>query len=198
MTSDGVPVIEFVSKPQFVEAIQWTGDNAQDVLEAIPDKTIHYTDENTISVLAGKDGAQLWVPVPVGHWLVHPPGDLSDVWPVEDSYFREKYDDTGPGDYAIGSDVWPGLSKVIEEMGEALVVLGKIIGAGGVTDYWGGRDLRAEAVEELADVMGTIGYFCEHNFTIEETEELLDRSEMKRDRFNDWHDNGHDPKDKTR
>jgi hypothetical protein len=45
-----------------------------------------------LEVLAGKDGAQEWVPVPVGHWLVHPPGDLANVWPVEDAYFRAKYE----------------------------------------------------------------------------------------------------------
>lgn len=106
--------------------------------------------------------------------------------------------DARRGDYTIGSDVWPGLSKVIEEMGEALVVLGKIIGTGGETEYWGGRDLRPEILEELADVRGSIAYFSEHNFTDDEVEELLTRSEMKRDRFNDWHNNGHDPLTRTR
>lgn len=81
------------SKPQEVEAIQWTGDNADEVLSAVPDKTMYYREAGTMRLLAGVDGAQEWVPVPVGHWLVHPPGDLSDVWPVEDDYFRNKYDE---------------------------------------------------------------------------------------------------------
>jgi hypothetical protein len=32
------------------------------------------------------------VPVPVGHWLVHQPGDLSDIWPVDPHYFEAKYE----------------------------------------------------------------------------------------------------------
>lgn len=81
------------SKPQEVEAIQWTGDNAVDVLSAVPDKTVYRRDRNELRLQAGVDGAQEWVPVPIGHWLVHPPGDLSDVWPVEDEYFRNKYEE---------------------------------------------------------------------------------------------------------
>lgn len=79
------------SKPQEVEAVQWTGDNMADVLRAVPDKTVHNS-ATGMRLLAGVGGAQEWVPVPVGHWLVHPPGDLSDVWPVEDEYFRTKYE----------------------------------------------------------------------------------------------------------
>lgn len=101
-----VPSTKFVSKPQYVEAVQWTGDNWDAVREVLPGKVLldfgidflPDTEPNTegdspnqLMVLAGKDGAQDWVPVPVGHWLVHPPGDLSDVWPVEDSYFQGKY-----------------------------------------------------------------------------------------------------------
>lgn len=37
--------------------------------------------------------------------------------------------------YGIGSDVWPGLGKAQEEMGELLEVLGKIIGAGGTLKH---------------------------------------------------------------
>lgn len=88
------------SKPQDVEAIQWTGDNGGEVVTAIPEKTrfSYYAPDSAdpgLWILAGVDGAQEWVPVPVGHWLVHPPGDLSDVWPVEDEYFRTKYEVVG-------------------------------------------------------------------------------------------------------
>lgn len=89
---------KYRSKPQIVEAVQWTGDNLEDVLRAIPDKTARRQSSTVfpshlgLYLLAGKDGAQEWVPVPIGHWLVHPPGDLSDVWPVEDEYFKAKYE----------------------------------------------------------------------------------------------------------
>lgn len=91
----------FVSKPQYVAAIQWTGDNWDDVRAAFPGKVIldfgmepcdDLDSADVLMLLAGKDGAQDWVPVTPGHWLVHPPDDLSDVWPVEDTYFKNKYE----------------------------------------------------------------------------------------------------------
>ena len=89
----------YVSKPQRVEAIQWTGDNGQEILDAFGGVggkvTIeqHRTgEEYHCGLLAGVDGAQDWLPVPVGHWIVHPPDDLSNIWPGEDEYFRAKYD----------------------------------------------------------------------------------------------------------
>jgi len=39
----------------------------------------------------------------------------------------------GSGDFSIGSAVWPGVSKVIEEMGELQQVLGKLIAVAGDT-----------------------------------------------------------------
>jgi hypothetical protein len=89
----------YQSKPQRVEAIQWTGDNWTDITNAIPHRTRmaqHGDDPATdthLELLAGVDGFQGWVPVPVGHWLVHPPGDLNDVWPVENDYFQKKYEE---------------------------------------------------------------------------------------------------------
>jgi hypothetical protein len=82
--------MRYRSKPSDVEAVRWTGDNVVEVLNAIPDKT---TLRGTVLfLLAGVDGAQKWVPVPVGHWLVHKPDDLSDVWPVHDDHFQSKYE----------------------------------------------------------------------------------------------------------
>lgn len=199
---------EFVSKPQYVEAIQWTGHNGRELIAAFDGKVTIESwrpadegeEEWHCGLLAGKDGAQQWVPVPVGHWLVHPVGDFSDIWPVEDSYFQEKYGaaDVRRGDYAIGSTVWPGLSKVLEEIHELGIVLSKIVGASGSTEYWGGIDLRENLIEELGDVLGVIKYFTQHNLTVEERDVMHDRSFEKRDRFNDWHINGHDPKTRTR
>lgn len=86
--------MEFVSKPQPVEALQWIGNNGLELLAHLGDKVeINHRGDHVYFclLLAGKGGAQEWVPVPVGHWLVHPPGDLSDIWPVEDEYFQVKY-----------------------------------------------------------------------------------------------------------
>lgn len=99
--------MRYRSKPQEVEAIQWTGDNWDEIRGALPQKVLldfgttwapsdqpdaEYTKADQLMLLAGKDGAQDWVPVPLGHWLVHQPNDISDVWPVEDFYFRAKYE----------------------------------------------------------------------------------------------------------
>lgn len=84
------------SKPQEVEAVQWTGENGRELIAAFDGKVTVETrgdGEYFCLLLAGKDGAQQWVPVPIGHWLVHQPGDLSDIWPVEDGYFQVKYEE---------------------------------------------------------------------------------------------------------
>jgi len=95
MTCDFHPfpgVMRFVSRPQEVEAVQWTGTAASfaEIEADLPSK-VRSRGLNDLSLLAGKDGAQEWVSVPVGHWLVHMPDDLTDVWPVDDTYFQTKY-----------------------------------------------------------------------------------------------------------
>lgn len=80
----------YVSKPQHVEAVQWRGDNSNECWEFCKAKVRYAL--GSLELLAGVDGAQDWVPVPIGHWLVHPVGDTSDIWPVEEDYFAGKYD----------------------------------------------------------------------------------------------------------
>lgn len=87
----------YTSKPQAVEAIQWTGENGQEVIDAFNGKaTIETRGDGKwfCNILAGKDGAQQWVPVPIGHWIVHPVGDITDMWPIEEGYFQMKYKTT--------------------------------------------------------------------------------------------------------
>lgn len=85
----------YVSRPQVVEALQWTDDNYDELRAALPGKvSLEYDDSPrglALILLAGKDGAQGWVLVPVGHWIVRLPGDLSDIWPVDNDYFVNKY-----------------------------------------------------------------------------------------------------------
>lgn len=80
----------YTSKPQTVEAIQWKGDNSNECYGFCKAKVRYMA--GVLELKAGKDGAQDWVPVPVGHWLVNQPGDKSDVWPVDPDYFASKYD----------------------------------------------------------------------------------------------------------
>lgn len=86
----------FQSKPQTVCAIQWTGDNWEE-LHASPAPVKSPVHRGSLTrelfLMAGKDGAQGWVFVPVGHWVVWSPEDLTDFWPVEDAYFRNKYEE---------------------------------------------------------------------------------------------------------
>lgn len=80
------------SKPTQVEAVQWTGDNLVEI-EAFGVK-FQYSAEwhDPLHIEAGMDGAQGWVPVPLGHFIVRSPGVLNDHWPVDPKYFREKYE----------------------------------------------------------------------------------------------------------
>lgn len=80
----------YVSKPQTVEAVQWKGDNSNECYGFCKAKVRYAFSQ--LELLAGKDGAQEWVPVPVGHWLVCQPDDKSDIWPVDPDYFANKYE----------------------------------------------------------------------------------------------------------
>lgn len=81
------------SKPSVIEAVQHTGDFV--ALQQFAGDKVKIGEEpgdGKLMLLAGVDGAQEWVPVPVGHWLVNQPGDKSDIWPVEAGYFEGKYE----------------------------------------------------------------------------------------------------------
>ena len=90
--------IVYRSKPTTIEAIQWLGNSEANVDACFAfavHNAINKVDldfDNCLSLLAGKDGAQKWVPVPVGHWLVSQPGDRSDIWPVDPGYFAVRYE----------------------------------------------------------------------------------------------------------
>lgn len=87
--------MRYRSKPSEVEATQWTGDNEEEIhLFMQGGVATHYFElgGDKLFILAGKDGAQNYVPVPVGHWIVRNPGDLSDHWPVDPEYFAKKYE----------------------------------------------------------------------------------------------------------
>lgn len=84
----------YKSKPQLVEAVQWTGDdeNLYEVLEFAPGKVRYDHTSQKLYLFAGKEGDQDWVPVSLWYWLVHPPNDDSDVRPVDPDYFAKKYE----------------------------------------------------------------------------------------------------------
>lgn len=92
---------------------------------------------------------------------------------------------TGSGDFSIGSEVWPGTSKLLEEMGELQQVLGKLIAVAGSTEHWDG-DLRPRLIEELGDVSAAIGFFMEQNFVGDEVA-IANRIVAKLLLFRKWH-----------
>lgn len=89
------------------------------------------------------------------------------------------------GSFSIGSEVWPGTSKLIEEMGEAIQVLGKLIATHGDTDHWDGSDLLERLHEELSDVEAALGFFAEANRL--DLARLSKRTLAKLDQFRAWH-----------
>jgi hypothetical protein len=89
------------------------------------------------------------------------------------------------GDFSIGSKVWPGTSKLIEEMGELQQVLGKLIAIAGATDHWSG-DLRKMLVEELGDVSAAVRFFARMNLTTEELTFVAIRSDNKLAKYDEW------------
>lgn len=93
--------------------------------------------------------------------------------------------------FNFGPDVvWPGVAKMVEEMHELGVPLGKLIMRQGDTNYWGGRDLRPEIVDEAADVMAAVVFMATANFTVDEMLKFSTRYEHKFGVYMRWHKDG--------
>jgi len=90
------------------------------------------------------------------------------------------------GDFSIGSNVWPGVSKIIEESGELNQVLGKLIATNGDTEHWDGSDLRGRMIEELGDVMAAIEFLVKVNKL--DRGSVIERASGKLRLFEYWHD----------
>lgn len=89
------------------------------------------------------------------------------------------------GPYSIGSNVWNGMSKLIEEMGELNQVLGKLMGSDGNVDHWSG-DLTEKLVEECGDVTAALNFFVSKNLSEENQERTLDQAMRKYELFEEW------------
>ncbi len=92
------------------------------------------------------------------------------------------------GDYSIGSDHWPGLSKLIEEAGEMLQVGGKLMGTGGDPNHWDGSDLIERLHEELADLGAAISFFVFANGDVLDEDRIFERKTAKFRQFIEWHE----------
>ena len=90
------------------------------------------------------------------------------------------------GPFQLGSAIWPGLGKLMEEAGETLQVLGKLVATGGREAHWDGTNLRIRLREELADLDAALTFFIDNNFGPDEYRRLADRASAKVERFKKW------------
>jgi len=111
---------------------------------------------------------------------------------TRDQLHRARAQSSGSGDFSIGSQVWPGAAKLIEEMAELQQLLAKLIATAGKTKYWGGVDLKERVKEEMADVEAAMMFFARQNFSAEDEECIKKRAELKGDLYEKWHA-GQDP-----
>ena len=93
--------------------------------------------------------------------------------------------------YGIGSDIWPGLAKLVEEMGELQELLGKVMASAGPAGtasatYWDGTNLRPRLIEEMGDVRAAIAFFAEANGF--RSQDINDRADTKLGKFYYWHE----------
>lgn len=95
--------------------------------------------------------------------------------------------DQKAGPYSIGSDQWPGLSRLIEEAGEVLQIAGKIIGCGGETEHYDGTYLGLELAAELADLLAAVMYVRAHNrFAVSHRDFMELRIQQKFEQYQHW------------
>lgn len=87
--------------------------------------------------------------------------------------------------YGIGGTRWPGASRVIEESGELLQVLGKLVGTGGALEHWDGTDLRQRLVDEIGDLRAALEFFTAANEL--PAAEVEQRARRKRAQYEQWH-----------
>lgn len=64
--------------------------------------------------------------------------------------------------FAIGDEEWPGISKLAEEAGEVLQVIGKLMGTRGQTKHWNVPDLKKALEDEIADLDAAIAFVKVH------------------------------------
>lgn len=100
------------------------------------------------------------------------------------AWVQHKAGSAGP--FSIGSKVWPGLGKLVEECGEACQVAGKLMGTGGDTKHWdGGEDLKIRLEEEVGDILAAISFLIDNNQLNREA--IKKRREKKLETFTKWH-----------
>src|SRR5688500_10055784 len=94
--------------------------------------------------------------------------------------------------FSIGAKTWPGVSKVVEECGEVLQIVGKLVATGGRVRHWDPAldRLDIRLLEEMADVQAAIEFVMEANFSPKAWSRFNLRKLVKLDLFRKWHAEG--------
>jgi NTP pyrophosphatase (non-canonical NTP hydrolase) len=87
--------------------------------------------------------------------------------------------------FAIGDQEWAGISKVIEECGEVLQVIGKLVAVHGEERHWNSKNLHQDLEDEIADLLAAITFARETNCL--DGERFDQRVAKKLARFRAWH-----------
>jgi len=89
------------------------------------------------------------------------------------------------GHFGIGSILWPGIGKLIEEFGEVVQVVGKLLATGGDSNHWDGTNLKERLEDELSDLQAAIEFVVARNNL--DAPRMRERSDKKLGLFNKWH-----------
>src|SRR3954462_9314698 len=91
--------------------------------------------------------------------------------------------------FCLGSYVLPGISKLTEEFGEALQVMGKLIATGGNTEHYDKSigNLKLRLRDELADSQAAIDAFMRLNFDKRGRKAFSTRYFKKYQTYLQWH-----------
>lgn len=90
-----------------------------------------------------------------------------------------------PEPFCIGSDIWPGLAKLMEECGELVQVCGKVVAFPAVELHPDGSRLCERLEGELGDVLAAVTYVVTRNGL--DWEAVNGGMTKKLHRFNSWH-----------
>lgn len=90
------------------------------------------------------------------------------------------------GPFSIGSSLWPGVSKLIEEMGELGQALGKLMATFGAAEHWDGTNLDRRIEEEMADVLAAIAFVRDLNGHRLDADRIACLTEHKHTLFHQW------------
>ena len=89
------------------------------------------------------------------------------------------------GLFSIGSTLWPGISKLVEEAGEVVQVCRKLIGSGGDINHWDGTNLKERLEDKIGDLIAAC-MFVVGACRLDE-EKVRVRWETKVAKFAQWH-----------